>query len=263
MIKKSRLIGYDNSMKKTLILLSLFLFSCASQPEEIEVTYIPSGTFINLNCQQIDVAIRQKTSRLQVLYQKLSEKRKSDQTKASVGAILFFPALFLLEGDDSPEAREYSSLRGELEALKDVKFMKCNTNKNTVNADSSNVSEGTAAKTLTNEEIKAAKKRNIEIMKEDCAELGFDGGTEGMGNCVLKLMELEKENSPQVVTTTNQTSNNAEMLEIERAKLQAEQERLEVEKQRAWIERQEQLNRIGTQSIDQGWCLMNGGGYGC
>ena len=115
----------------------------------------------------------------------------------------------------------------------------------------------------TNEEIKAAKKRNIEIMKEDCAELGFDGGTEGMGNCVLKLMELEKENSPQVVTTTNQTSNNAEMLEIERAKLQAEQERLEVEKQRAWIERQEQLNRIGTQSIDQGWCLMNGGGYGC
>ena len=129
-------------MKKTLILLSLFLFSCASQPDEIKATYIPSATFINLNCEQIDVAIRQKSSRLQVLYQMLSDKKKSDQTKAAVGAVLFFPALFLLGGDDSPEAREYSTLRGELEALKDVKVVnKCNTKKDTVIADSSNVSE--------------------------------------------------------------------------------------------------------------------------
>ena len=123
--------------------------------------------------------------------------------------------------------------------------------------------EGTATKTLTTEEIQAAKKRNIEIMKEDCAELGFTDGTEGMGNCVLKLMELENNSAPQVVTTNESPSNDNAMLEIERAKLKAEQERLEVEKQRAWIERQEQLNRIGTQSIDQGWCLMNGGGWGC
>ena len=107
------------------------------------------------------------------------------------------------------------------------------------------------------------KQQKISIMKKDCEELGFKDNTEGMGNCILKMMELEQENSPKVVTTTNQTSNNAEMLEIERAKLKAEQERLEVEKQRAWIERQEQLNRIGTQSINQGWCLMNGGGWGC
>lgn len=107
------------------------------------------------------------------------------------------------------------------------------------------------------------KQQKISIMKKDCEELGFKDNTESMGNCILKMMELDQENSPKVVTTTNQTSNNAEMLDIERAKLKAEQERLEVEKQRAWIERQEQLNRIGTQSIDQGWCLMNGGGWGC
>mgnify|MGYP000549742701 CR=1 FL=1 len=65
------------------------------------------------------------------------------------------------------------------------------------------------------------------------------------------------------ITAYTTPSNDNAMLEIERAKLKAEQERLEVEKQRAWIERQEQLNRIGTQSIDQGWCLMNGGGWGC
>ena len=112
-------------------------------------------------------------------------------------------------------------------------------------------------------EKEITRKEKISIFKKDCQELGFTDGTDGMGNCVLKLMELENNSSPQVVTTNERPSNDNAMLEIERAKLKAEQERLEVEKQRAWIERQEQLNRIGTQSIDQGWCLMNGGGWGC
>ena len=113
------------------------------------------------------------------------------------------------------------------------------------------------------ENEKVQRKIRMQNLKKDCAELGFTDGTEGMGNCVLKLMELENNSAPQVVTTNESPSNDNAMLEIERAKLKAEQERLEVEKQRAWIERQEQLNRIGTQSMEKGWCLMNGGGWGC
>ena len=157
-------------MKKTLILLSLFLFSCASQPDEIKATYIPSATFINLNCEQIDVAIRQKSSRLQVLYQMLLDKKKSDQTKATVGAVLFFPALFLLGGDDSAEAREYSTLRGELEALKDVKVVnKCNAKKDAVIADSSDVSE--VSKDVTSPIIKIQE--DIVIDSRDYEIKGF------------------------------------------------------------------------------------------
>ena len=116
---------------------------------------------------------------------------------------------------------------------------------------------------LAEKQQAAEKKSNIKKFKSDCEDIGFTDGTEAMGNCILKLMELENNSAPQVVTTNESSSNDNAMMEIERAKLKAEQERLEVEKQRAWIERQEQLNRIGTQSIDQGWCLMNGGGWGC
>ena len=34
-----------------------------------------------------------------------------------VGLILFWPALFFLEGGDGPEAQEYARLKGEREAI--------------------------------------------------------------------------------------------------------------------------------------------------
>ena len=35
----------------------------------------------------------------------------------AVGMVLFWPALFFLEGGDGPEAAEYSRLKGEQEAV--------------------------------------------------------------------------------------------------------------------------------------------------
>jgi len=35
-----------------------------------------------------------------------------------VGLVLFWPALFFLEGGDGPQAAEYSRLRGEVDAMR-------------------------------------------------------------------------------------------------------------------------------------------------
>jgi len=85
------------------------------------------------------------------------------------------------------------------------------------------------------------KKQKIDSMKADCRDLGFTDGTEGMGNCVLKLMELAKPN--QVVISnpssgSNSSSTDAEMLRIEK-------ERLAMEKYKSRQDAAEKLMDIG------------------
>lgn len=41
-----------------------------------------------------------------------------------IGLILFWPALFALEGGDGPEAAEYAQLKGDYEALRETSIVK-------------------------------------------------------------------------------------------------------------------------------------------
>ena len=70
-----------------------------------------------------------------------------------------------------------------------------------------------------------AKVEMINGYKKDCSNLGFKANTEAMGNCVLKLMEINKTN----ISTEAQSE---EILSVELAKLKIEIERLKLEKAR-------------------------------
>jgi hypothetical protein len=111
------------------------------------------------------------------------------------------------------------------------------------------------------------KKERIKQFKSDCKDIGFTDGTEAMGNCVLKLMELGGANSPTTFTTTSSNASN-EIVDIERQKLQAQrealklqQDQLKAEQQRVEQERRKALKKQADQSIKQGLCLMSGGSY--
>ena len=111
----------------------------------------------------------------------------------------------------------------------------------------------------------AQRKIRMQNLKSDCEELGFKDGTEAMGNCVLKLMELQGNNSPTVVTTTTSNSSQ-EIVDIEKQKLQAQrealklqQDQLKAEQERVAQERRKAIQRNANKSIRQGQCLMNGG----
>ena len=113
------------------------------------------------------------------------------------------------------------------------------------------------------------KQKKIILMKEDCKELGFKDGTEAMGNCVLKLMELQGNNAPTIVTTTT-SSSSQEIVDIEKQKLQAQrealklqQDQLKAEQERVAQERRRDRKKAADQLIQTGNCLMSGGGWGC
>ena len=55
------------------------------------------------------------------------KEASNDSVQTTVGVILFFPALFFLEGGDGAQATEYQKLKGEYEALEKVAVQKkCN-----------------------------------------------------------------------------------------------------------------------------------------
>jgi hypothetical protein len=107
-------------MKKifTTFLLTATLTACATKPDEIQAAYVSPLKYASYTCEQLGTEmgyVGEKTTRL---YSQLDKKAKDDNTQGWIGAILFWPALFFLEGGDGPEAAEYAQLKGDFEALR-------------------------------------------------------------------------------------------------------------------------------------------------
>lgn len=115
----------ENSIKKlaTLGIATLAFAACASKPEDIRTAYISTIQYENYDCDQIAIETSNIERRIAELYQSLRSQAKGDAWQMGVGLVLW-PTLFALEGGDGPEAAEYSRLKGEYEALRQVNIMK-------------------------------------------------------------------------------------------------------------------------------------------
>ena len=100
------------------------IVSCASQPESMEAAYVSPLKYKDYDCDQIMMEMNYVSDRTVTLYERLNKKADDDAVQMGVGLVLFWPALFFLEGGDGPEASEYTQLKGEFEALRDVSVQK-------------------------------------------------------------------------------------------------------------------------------------------
>ena len=104
-------------MKKLVVIGALLLSACASHPDTIKSAYVSPEKYKDYDCAQISAEAERISARAQVLYKDLKVTADNDAGQMAVGLILFWPALFLLEGGDGPQAQEYAQLKGEKEAL--------------------------------------------------------------------------------------------------------------------------------------------------
>jgi hypothetical protein len=107
-----------------LCVSSVLTAGCASNPDQIQASYVSSFKYQEFTCPQIGMEMEHVSARTSSLYSQLKRERNADNWQTGVGLVLFWPALFFLEGGDGPQAAEFSQLKGEFEALRQTAVAK-------------------------------------------------------------------------------------------------------------------------------------------
>lgn len=104
-------------------LTALLVGGCASKPEDIVALPYPDEAYANLSCEALGLErIRVRDQVLEATGQQRSE-RKKDQAWGWTGAILFAPALFMMDGNEE-NATRLAQLKGQYESLERVSSAK-------------------------------------------------------------------------------------------------------------------------------------------
>ena len=113
-------------MKKrtvSLLLIGVMITGCASKPEDIAAVAYPDEAYASLSCEEIGLErLRIKDSVLEAPGQQRSERR-ADQAWGWTGAILFAPALFMMDGNEETATR-LAVLKGQYESIERVSAAK-------------------------------------------------------------------------------------------------------------------------------------------
>ena len=104
-------------MKRYFVTALLVLAACATQPEEIATAYVSPLHYKNFDCDQLELEAERVSRRALELHANLKDTADTDEAQMGIGLILFWPALFFLEGGDGAEAMEYARIKGEREAI--------------------------------------------------------------------------------------------------------------------------------------------------
>lgn len=113
--------------KKLIVALGMAgvaLTGCATSPDKIATQSVSTLPYEQYNCKQLGAEVDRVTRRLSELRGSLEKTASNDTAQMAVGMILFWPALFFLEGGDGPEAAEFGRLKGERDALERVAIQK-------------------------------------------------------------------------------------------------------------------------------------------
>ena len=94
----------------------MILSACATASKDIAASYTSPVQYQAYDCAQLGSEAQRINGRLTQLGGRLDEANSNDKAIATVGAILFWPALFALGGTKQQEA-DYARLKGEHDAV--------------------------------------------------------------------------------------------------------------------------------------------------
>lgn len=98
---------------------ALIVCGCAKSANEIAPAYVSPLAYQNYSCSQIAEEVQRISVRASELSGIQDEKATSDAVVTTVGVIVFWPALFFIEGDGQ-NAAELARLKGEYETLEKI-----------------------------------------------------------------------------------------------------------------------------------------------
>lgn len=118
------------TMRKTTYAVGLVALTavagCAKSSDMVTGSYVSPLQYQNYNCPQLGEEAERISSRVAQLSGVQDQKRSNDQVATAAAIVLFWPAAFLVGGDDQTTA-ELSRLKGEFETIEKVSVQKnCN-----------------------------------------------------------------------------------------------------------------------------------------
>lgn len=109
-------------MQKVAISI-LFLAGCASKSSEIAPAYISPVSYQAYSCQQLGIEAQNVSQQAAIATGQQDKLHSEDVTKATVGAVLFWPVLLFNSGNGATAAN-LAQLRGQMNAIQQASTMK-------------------------------------------------------------------------------------------------------------------------------------------
>ena len=106
-----------------LLLIGLAISACAKKAENVAAAYVSPLAYQQFNCQQLVEEAGRVSQQATELAGVQDRKRTGDIVATTAAIIVFWPAAFLVGGDDAQTA-ELARLKGEFEAIQRVSVEK-------------------------------------------------------------------------------------------------------------------------------------------
>lgn len=103
--------------------LALTITSCATKSKKIEAAYVSPIGYEAYTCDQLGLEAQRVSSRAAALSGQQDQQAKKDAVAVGVSLVLFWPAAFLVKGDNTTAA-EISRMKGEMVAIEQVSTQK-------------------------------------------------------------------------------------------------------------------------------------------
>jgi len=122
--RQSSQVGDGRMKKLTVIVASLaVLAACASSPNQIAATYVSPLVYQGFDCDQMRAEGARINARVAEVTGQQQAAANNDAAMMGVGLVLFWPALFFLQGDKT-KSTELARLKGESDALQQAYIQK-------------------------------------------------------------------------------------------------------------------------------------------
>jgi hypothetical protein len=106
-----------------LLLMGLAMGACAKKAENVSAAYVSPLAYEQFSCRQLADEAGRVSERAGELSGIQNRKRTGDIVATTAAIIVFWPAAFLVSGDDGQTA-ELARLKGEFEAIQRVSVQK-------------------------------------------------------------------------------------------------------------------------------------------
>jgi hypothetical protein len=94
----------------------LILGGCASKSTNIPAAYVSPNEYASYSCPTLENEMRDISQRVATITGQVDKEASADSWQMGVGLVLFWPALFFLEGGDGALQADYALLKGKYEA---------------------------------------------------------------------------------------------------------------------------------------------------